>query len=310
MDFDDNDELLLWDRWPANSWKLYFQKRPSSVGLNTVTCQHAKVGSQSELLKQQSIVLPLYHDARVTKNSPLFMTGKSSKQKLHLSQVKWKQSYIAKSWLLSKLGWWKLLRNFDAQHWDAFKASLLLKRCVWLFQISNLSVIGLNRSWRDHMSEFGKYSDLLDMTNCESKCFKTIASFSMLGAGWVKMSATMVGGRGRILKLHWLKSTKTVPKKWNWDQKINDSKLHICSLSINFRFFGRKSQSQQKLAKMITQEIVSLKKPHSFYEPKLTQHYKKYTPATLSKTFSSLLSKKNIYTAPDLDAQELHSRSI
>ena len=61
---------------------------------------------------------------------------------------------------------------------------------------------------------------------------------------------------------------------------------------------------------MITQEIVSLKKPHSFYEPQLTQHYKKYTPATLSKTFSSLLSKKNIYTAPDLDAQELHSRSI
>ena len=29
---------------------------------------------------------------------------------------------------------------------------------------------------------------------------------------------------------------------------------------------------------------VSLKMPHSFYKPQLTQHYKKYTPATLPKT--------------------------
>ena len=48
------------------------------------------------------------------------------------------------------------------------------------------------------------------------------------------------------LKLHWLKSPKTVPKKRNFDQKINDSKLHVWSLSS--KFSSRKSQSQQKIA--------------------------------------------------------------
>ena len=37
---------------------------------------------------------------------------------------------------------------------------------------------------------------------------------------------------------------------------------------------------------------VSLKKLHSFYEPQLTQHYKKYTPATLPKTCFWLVSEK------------------
>ena len=34
--------------------------------------------------------------------------------------------------------------------------------------------------------------------------------------------------------------------------RINNLKPHIWSLSINFRFSGRKSQSQQKLAKKVT----------------------------------------------------------
>ena len=66
------------------------------------------------------------------------------------------------------------------------------------------------------------------------------------------MSVTMVCLRQKILKLLWLKSTKTVPEKRNLDQKINESKLHIRCLSINFRFSSTKSQSQQRLAKRIT----------------------------------------------------------
>ena len=36
--------------------------------------------------------------------------------------------------------------------------------------------------------------------------------------GRVKMSATMVDRRGKILKLHWLKCPETVPKNeiWTW----------------------------------------------------------------------------------------------
>ena len=45
------------------------------------------------------------------------------------------------------------------------------------------------------------------------------------------------------LKLHSLKCTKAVLKKRYLDQKINDSKPHICSLSLNFRFSSRKSQN-------------------------------------------------------------------
>ena len=36
----------------------------------------------------------------------------------------------------------------------------------------------------------------------------------------------------------------------------------------------------------------SLKKPDSFYEPQLTQHYKKYTPATQPKLCFWLVSEK------------------
>ena len=71
------------------------------------------------------------------------------------------------------------------------------------------------------------------------------------------------------------------------------------SLSIDFSFSGRKSQSQQNLAK----------KDHSFYKTPLTKHYKRYTPATQPKTYLWLVSGENICTAPFLEPQELHSRS-
>ena len=57
------------------------------------------------------------------------------------------------------------------------------------------------------------------------------------------------------LKVHPLKRPEAVPKTRNSDQKINDSKFHVWTLCINFRFFGRKSQSKQELAK----------KDYSFY---------------------------------------------
>ena len=41
------------------------------------------------------------------------------------------------------------------------------------------------------------------------------------------MSDTMVGKGQTILKLHWLKCPKTVPKSSNLGQKINDWKPHF-----------------------------------------------------------------------------------
>ena len=81
------------------------------------------------------------------------------------------------------------------------------------------------------------------------------------------------------IKFYWLKRPKTVPKKRNLDQKVNDSKLHVWSLSSNFRFSSRKSQSQEKLAKA----------------SRILQY--------------SFGVRKNICTVPFLGDQELHSRS-
>ena len=47
------------------------------------------------------------------------------------------------------------------------------------------------------------------------------------GGGWVKISATMVGGRRKIKKKHWLKRPRGVPKKRNLNQNINYSESHI-----------------------------------------------------------------------------------
>ena len=55
-----------------------------------------------------------------------------------------------------------------------------------------------------------------------------------------------------FLKFPKLRHPKIVPIKQNLYQKINNLKPHIWSLSIDFRFSGRKSQSHHKLAKKIT----------------------------------------------------------
>ena len=82
-------------------------------------------------------------------------------------------------------------------------------------------------------------------------------------------------------------------KNWNLDQKINDSKPLIWSyLSIaiiNFRFFGRVSKPTKTSNKDHSfYNTVSLKKHLSFYQPQLTQHYKKYAPTRQPKTILTL----------------------
>ena len=73
------------------------------------------------------------------------------------------------------------------------------------------------------------------------------------------MSTTMVGQRRKILELHWIKRPKTVLQKTKfgpenkWFKTSENKWLKTSYLDfINFRFSGRKSQSQQKLAKKIT----------------------------------------------------------
>ena len=51
------------------------------------------------------------------------------------------------------------------------------------------------------------------------------------------------------LKISQYKTSENSHIKRNLDHKANDANRHIWSSSINFRFFGRKSRSQQKLAK-------------------------------------------------------------
>ena len=108
------------------------------------------------------------------------------------------------------------------------------------------------------------------------------------GGGLVKMSATVVGRRRTFLKSHWLKA---VSKNEICTRKC----LKASYLQFSyFRFSGRKSQNQQKLAKKQPSfyNTVLLKNPHSFYEPRLTQHYKKYTPTIQPKTWFWLVSVK------------------
>ena len=50
---DDDDELIMWDGWPSNDWKPYFQTEPFSERLNTVNSQYAEVRIESKSLKYE-----------------------------------------------------------------------------------------------------------------------------------------------------------------------------------------------------------------------------------------------------------------
>ena len=69
----------------------------------------------------------------------------------------------------------------------------------------------------------------------------------------------------KFLKKHWLKHPKVVSKK---------PEIDIIRVFLNFRFFSRKSQRQQKLAKKQKRSHISqysfAQKLQSFYETQLT----------------------------------------
>ena len=127
----------------------------------------------------------------------------------------------------------------------------------------------------------------------------------------------MIDGRRKMSKLHCLKLPKISPRKRKLEQKINDSRPH--NLTFNFRFSSRISQSQQKLSKSITHFTVYFcsKTPTYFMRLNilnivkniLLQHSQKPTHFTnFSRNLFLVGARKNIYSAPFLDAQELHSR--
>ena len=55
--------IVLWDGWPTNSRKPYFQMKPWSGSLTFMTSKHAEVGIDPGLKKQQSALLPLHNGA-------------------------------------------------------------------------------------------------------------------------------------------------------------------------------------------------------------------------------------------------------
>ena len=68
---------------------------------------------------------------------------------------------------------------------------------------------------------------------------------------------TTVGWQRKVFKLQYVKRPKTAKK--NLEQKINNSKPHIWSLSFDFRLSSKNSQNQQKLAKKITHFIAKFR---------------------------------------------------
>ena len=65
------------------------------------------------------------------------------------------------------------------------------------------------------------------------------------------------------------------------NQKINDAKPHIWGLSLTKLTKASKKDNSFR-------NTVSLKKPRSFYEPRFTQHCKKYATVTRPKSLLSL----------------------
>ena len=99
-----------------------------------------------------------------------------------------------------------------------------------------------------------------------------------------------------------------------------DVPLDIIRFFFNFRFCSRKSQSQQKLAKKITQFIIQFcLKIHTYFKNlnslviennMLLQHSEKsFWLYKFSANIFLFGVRKNICTAPFLDTQELHSWS-
>ena len=134
------------------------------------------------------------------------------------------------------------------------------------------------------------------------------------------------------------KHPKAVHEKWKFGPKYKWSKnliFGILFLKVLFRaykafifvqtfqwisseFFlisdflpeSRKANKKKNLQKRShVLQYSFAQKAHSFYEHQLTWHCKQYAPATQPKPFWFSKFSENIFTAPFLDAQELHSWS-
>ena len=148
------------------------------------------------------------------------------------------------------------------------------------------------------------------------------------------MSATIFGRQQKVKKKHWLKHPKEVPEKINFAPKykwflfLKSYFWHITFLYsstrssgndknffLNFPFFSRKSQGQQKLANKITYFRIQL----------FSKNLILWTSTSTSMPLKIICSHniaKNLFhftnflanicrngAVPFLEAQELHSRS-
>ena len=113
--------------------------------------------------------------------------------------------------------------------------------------------------------------------------------------GLSKNVATMVGWRGNILKLYWLKLPKTVPKNeiWTRNKWFKTSSLKFI---FSFQIFEQKVSKPTKTSKKDHPfcNAVLPKKPYSFCEPQLTQLSKNILPAAHPKTLQALQTFQQI----------------
>ena len=105
--------------------------------------------------------------------------------------------------------------------------------------------------------------------------------------GWACWVKSWVTDDENFLKFPKLRHPKIVPIKQNLYQKINNLKPHIWTLSIDFRFSGRKSQSHHKLAKKITHFTIQ------FCSKNLT-HFTNLNSLKIRKRYSCNTVKKTL----------------
>ena len=128
------------------------------------------------------------------------------------------------------------------------------------------------------------------------------------------MVATMVDRRQ---KLRWLKRPETIPQKTKFGPK-NNSKPHIWSLSLNFKFFSRKSESQQKLSKKIIHFRIKFpSKNIRFTNHNSLNIIKSIFPQNTAKKLTNFTNfpanmfladfRKSICIVPFVEDKELHS---
>lgn len=116
----------------------------------------------------------------------------------------------------------------------------------------------------------------------------------------------------KFLEFHWLKA----PQNWTKNKWFKSSYLDF----IYFRFFGRMSQNQRKLAKRITHFTIQFCPKNLTYFTKLSSlSIVKKSLSNTAKNLSHFTSftanmflvyiRKKIYTAPFLNARKLYPQS-